>query len=62
MRLPMNRQSPPVIVEYDVQGGKRIEKEFSDPYEARRFYSSKLKNGKNPIVKKVQNTTGESND
>ena len=62
MRLPMNHQSPPVIVEYDVQGEKRVQKEFSDPYEARRFYSSKLKNGKNPVVKKVQNPRGESND
>lgn len=55
MRLPMNRQSPPVIVEYDIQDGKRVQKEFSDPYEARRFYVNKLKNNKNPQVRKVEN-------
>jgi len=54
MRLPMNRKSPPVIVEYDGPKGKRLSKQFDDPYEARRFYGSKLKANKNPVVKKVE--------
>lgn len=54
MRLPMNRESPPVIVEYDDRNGKRKEKLFTDPYKARSFYGDKLKKGKNPKVKKVE--------
>jgi hypothetical protein len=42
---------PPVqiIVEYDSRGS-RASKTFTDHYEARRFYASKLKAGKHPSV------------
>ena len=46
-------QPPPIAVEYDCYG-KRKTKEFADPYEARQFWISKSKDGKNPNVKKVQ--------
>lgn len=39
-----------VFVEYDCHGGRRTKK-FLDAYEARRFYASKFKSGKNPKVK-----------
>lgn len=44
---------PPVSVEYDLHAG-RATKRFESPYEARRFYATKLKLGKNPQVKKAE--------
>lgn len=43
---------PPVLVEYDSRG-KRVIKRFEDAYAARRFYTAKDKQGKNPKVRKV---------
>lgn len=42
---------PPVqiIVEYEYRG-QRVQKTFTDHYEARRFYVLKLKAGKQPSV------------
>lgn len=43
---------PPVevIVEYDARG-RRVTKAFTNHYEARRFYSAKLKAGASPKVR-----------
>ncbi len=40
-----------VAVEYD-QRGKRVTKQFTNAYEARRFYVRMLKANRNPLVKK----------
>jgi hypothetical protein len=45
-------RSPAVKVEYDARGERRS-KVFSNPYEARRFYTAKLKANANPAVKRV---------
>ena len=50
-RVAISARMPSVVVEYDCRG-KRVEKLFECPYEARRFYAAKLKDGKNPRVKK----------
>jgi hypothetical protein len=49
--FPMQRKSPPVVVEYDCRG-KRVSKRFADAYEARRFYAAKLRQGNRPAVKR----------
>jgi len=46
---------PPIQVEYDCRG-KRASKVFTDAYLARSFYAMKLKQNKNPQVKKVEAT------
>lgn len=43
----------PIAVEYDSRG-KRVRKEFTDHFEARRFYATKFKAGRNPRVLKVR--------
>lgn len=50
---PQNTPKPPVAVEYDCRGG-RASREFRDEYAARRFYSAKAREGKNPKVKRVE--------
>lgn len=42
---------PRVCVEYDTTRG-RERKYFDSPYDARRFYAMKLKNGKRPAVRR----------
>lgn len=49
---PHNTPKDPIAVEYDANG-KRTTKEFKDHFAARRFYVAKLKEGRNPKVKKV---------
>lgn len=51
--MMLNLKPPRVAVEYDCRG-KRERREFDCPYEARRFYTAKLKLNKNPAVKKAQ--------
>lgn len=46
-----NRQ-PPVAVEYDGRAG-RERREFADPFVARRFYAAKLRAGRAPAVKRL---------
>lgn len=41
-----------IEVEYDSRG-ERVSKIFKDLYEARRFYAGKVRQGKNPKVRKV---------
>jgi hypothetical protein len=50
-RLP----DPPqrIGVEYDGRGGRRT-KVFDDLFAARRFYAAKLKQGKNPRVRRAE--------
>jgi hypothetical protein len=53
---PINTPRDPVAVEYDkMQRGKiiRARKIFACMYEARRFYTAKFKENRNPAVKKV---------
>lgn len=47
---PISTRLPSVAVEYDNRG-QRVRKEFTDAYAARRFYTQKMKDGKNPQVK-----------
>jgi hypothetical protein len=42
----------PVAIEYTARG-KRTTKVFVDHYAARRFYASKMKQGKHPKVRRV---------
>jgi hypothetical protein len=49
--MPISNRLPPVAVEYDSKG-QRVTKQFTNAFEARRFYAAKLKAGKRPIVKK----------
>jgi hypothetical protein len=51
MRTAISTRQPKVAVEYDCYNTRAI-KEFTNPYEARRFYVLKLKQGKNPKIKK----------
>lgn len=46
---PANTPQQPVTVAYDCRG-TRTTKTFTDAYEARRFYVSKYRAGKNPKV------------
>ena len=46
---PINTPKPKTSVQYDCWGKRKV-RTFSDPYEARRFYIMKLKEGKNPKV------------
>ena len=48
---PISTRLPSVVVEYDCRG-RRATKQFDDAYAARRFYASKFKSGKNPVVKR----------
>lgn len=45
-------QPEPVAIEYTSRG-KRVLKQFTDHYAARRFYSMKDKQGKRPKVKRA---------
>ena len=45
----------PIAIEYTCRG-KRVQRTFTDHYEARRFYAVKDKAGRNPKVKKVERT------
>ncbi|HJN09842.1 MAG TPA: hypothetical protein QF564_14230 [Pirellulaceae bacterium] len=47
----ISNRMPAVKVEYDCRG-RRATKAFDDAYTARRFYTNKLKAGKNPVVRK----------
>ncbi len=47
--MAITNRLPEVTVEYD-KNGKRVTKHFACAFEARRFYASKLKAGKNPSV------------
>jgi hypothetical protein len=49
-RVAMKYPPVRIIVEYDARG-IRQSRTFTNHYEARRFYASKLKQGKNPSVK-----------
>ena len=49
--IPVGVPKPAVRVEYD-KNGKRASRMFKDAYEARRFYVTKFKLGRNPAVKK----------
>ena len=49
--MTISNRMPAVRVEYD-PNGQRTTKHFDDAYEARRFYATKFKAGKNPTVKK----------
>lgn len=54
----MRSKSPSVIaVEYDLRG-RRARKEFDDAYAARRFFSQKMKAGRNPSVKSPTSVVG----
>jgi hypothetical protein len=46
-----NRWAGVVYIEYDC-GRQRVAKSFTCPFRARRFYTLKLKGGKNPQVRK----------
>ena len=45
----ISNRLPSVTVEYDSRG-KRVSKEFTDAYAARRFYITKSREGKNPHI------------
>lgn len=51
MTQPISTRLPSVVVEYDCRG-RRATKQFDDAYAARRFYTQKFKQGKNPVVKR----------
>lgn len=51
--FPMDRSYPPLIVEYDCRG-KRESKTFTDVFESRRFYVAMFKAGRNPSVRKLE--------
>lgn len=51
--FPMDRKPVRIAVEYTARG-KRVLKEFDDPYKARAFFAQKLKSGNDPKVKKVE--------
>lgn len=50
--MTISNRLPPVAVEYDGPKGRET-KVFADAFKARRFFARKLKEGKNPQVKKV---------
>ena len=47
---PISTRLPSVAVEYDSRG-QRVRKLFADAFAARRFYTQKAREGKNPQVK-----------
>lgn len=51
MRPPISMRQPVVVVEYDCRG-ERKQKQFDEPFEARRFFAMKDRAGKNPTVRR----------
>ncbi len=49
--MGISDRMPRVKIEYDCRG-RRKTKPFTDPYQARQFYMAKLREGKNPAVRK----------
>ena len=49
--MAISDRMPHVKVEYDCNG-RRKTKHFTDAYLARQFYMAKLRDGKNPAVRK----------
>ncbi|MEQ8791770.1 MAG: hypothetical protein RIC55_36240 [Pirellulaceae bacterium] len=47
--MPISNRMPRVTVEYDCRGTRKT-KTFDNPYEARRFYTTKDRQGKHPKV------------
>ncbi len=41
--------NPTISIEYDCRGQRKV-KTFACPYEARRFYTTKARQGKNPKI------------
>ena len=51
--MTISNRTPDVVVEYTAKVGKRTERRrrlFTCPWEGRRFYANKLRNGKEPRV------------
>ena len=51
MNKPISTRSPAVVVEYACRG-KRKQRRFENPFEARRFWIEKDRAGRNPRVKR----------
>ena len=49
--MGISDRMPRVKIEYDCRGQRKT-KPFTDPYQARQFYMAKLREGKNPAVRK----------